>query len=481
MGLELRDYQVDLYAEARELRRKGAKSILLQLPTGGGKTRIAAELLRNCVAKGFNAWFLCHRREILKQTTVTLYQAGVPASIVAAGVPINKLAQVQVCSIQTMVRRYNQLARPHLIIVDECHHIIASSWSLLIAAFPDAVLIGLSATPERLDGAGLGKYFQHLLVGPSTRTLIEQGWLSPYRFFAPGHLDMTGVEIVAGDFNKKQVDQKMRAAAVTGDALFTYTKHVNGKRAIAFAWSVESSIELAAKFNKAGIPAAHIDGGTDERTRDRIIDMFREGRILFLSNVDIVSEGFDLPGCDAGFFLRPTQSLTLHLQQIGRTLRYMPGKVAYLFDHAGNCRRLGLPDDDREWTLDVGKKRKKKKVDDEDACRVCPECSEAHPMNVRVCTCGYPLIQSRTMDIDEHTELTEIDAQQLRLQRMQEQSSARDLESLIRFGKSKGYKNPFAWAKFVLRAREEKAAAKAARRVLARTEPPPDVDGYWLF
>jgi DNA repair protein RadD len=480
--IELRDYQERMYLEARELRAKGARSMIFQLPTGGGKTLIASKILRTCADKGFTGWFLVHRREILRQSLLKLTDAGVPAGIVASGMAANKLAPIQVCSVQTLARRHFNLPRPQLIVHDECHHLASAVWASIHAAYPDACHIGLSATPQRLDGQGLGRFFEHMIIGPSAQDLINDKWLAPYRMFAPVRPDLSGVETVAGDYNKKQLAVCMNRSSVAGDTIANYRKYVPGRRAIVFMWSVESSIEMAQRFNQQGIPAAHIDGGTDDRTRDRAIQQFRDGQILVLTNVDIVGEGFDTPSAHAGFFCRPTQSLTLWLQQCGRILRWEQDKTAFFFDQASNSMRLGLPCEDREWSLDTTKTRRKKK-DNDDAVRVCPKCTETWGMHVRVCRCGYVLINAREMDIDEAADLSEVDAQQIRRRRLHEQGRAQSLESLIALGKSRGYRNPLVWAKFVIKAREEKAARRAEKAALQRqTEPvTQSQEEAWLF
>lgn len=479
MALALRDYQERLYEQAREIRRQGVTSFVVQSPTGSGKTVWVANLLMNCNQRGFCAWFLVHRRELIKQSIATLDEAGLPAGVVAAGFPPNANLKTQVCSVQSLARRQFQLPKPDLIVFDECHHIASNTWAAIYASHPEAVKIGLTATPQRLDGTGLSKWFERMICGPSTAELIRLGWLAPYRLFAPGRPDMSTVATVAGDFNKKQVDDVMSHSTVIGDAVSHYKKYVDGRRAIVFMWSVAASIDMAQKFNDAGIPAAHIDGGTDERTRDRTIKLFREGAIRILTNVDIVSEGFDLPACDAGFFLRPTKSLTLWLQQIGRTLRPAPGKTAYLFDHAGNTRRLGLPDDEREWTLE-GLRKKAKKKDDKEKVRVCPECNETYPLHIRQCRCGYVFIVPRVMDHDEEAELAEINADEIRRQRAWDQSQADSLEKLVAFAVSKGYKHPHAWARHVLRARREKEEQRQQKH-RAAAPIPKDVAERWLF
>lgn len=371
------------------------------------------------------------------------------------------------------------------VVVSNCHHVPAKTFGQVAASYPDAAHLGLSATPCRLDGAPLSQYFDHIIEGPPTSELIQKKWLSPYKLFAPGKLDLSGLHTTAGDYNKKELADRMKQSSVCGDALAHYQKHVPGQRAVGFMWSVDASIEMAARFNQAGIPAAHIDGTTDDKTRDRAVELFRQGEIKFLTNVDIIGEGFDLPAVGAGFFLRPTQSLTIHLQQQGRVLRSdpdNPNKVAYLFDHAGNSRKLGLVDDDREWTLESEEDfRKKKKKDDlQDKTRTCPKCSRSYPLYVRVCEdCGFVLVQAREMDIDESAELAEVDQSIIRQERIREQARANDLQKLTELGRRRGYKHPEMWAKFVTKAREEKRVVRLLTK--QHSQPESEIPSQWLF
>jgi DNA repair protein RadD len=281
--LDLRPYQEQQYAEARELIRAGTRTLLIQLPTGGGKTVMVAKMLANAASKGYRGWFNVHRRELVKQSVLTLGEsAGINLGIVAAGFPGDRHQAIQVCSIPTLGKRREALPRPNLIVWDECHHLAAASWGAIFAAYPDAVHVGMTATPERLDGTGLGKYFERMICGPSTGELIRQGYLSPYRLFAPNMVDLTGVHMVGGDFNKRELNDAMQRSAVVGDALGHYLKYASGMRAVVFMWSVESSIDMARRFNAAGIPAAHVDGETDAVSRDRAIDAFKRGEIKVL-------------------------------------------------------------------------------------------------------------------------------------------------------------------------------------------------------
>lgn len=462
MSLQLRPYQLDLHAQAKQALQEGHRSICVQLPTGGGKTVIVAHMLKNCVSRGFSAWFLTHRQELVLQAVNTLTTAAdLSVGIVASGFSPTYSERVQVCMVGSLPGRMKFLRKPDLIVVDEAHHLVAQSWRKAIAPFDDAVKICLTATPERLDGTGLGEVCTALVQGPSVSDLIEQGWLSPYKLYSPGNPNLSGVHTTAGDYNKKELSAVMGSSSVMGDALTYYKSHAMGKRAVVFAWSVDSSKEIAAEFSNAGIPAAHLDGDTDDRERDRIVSAFRDGAIRVLSNVDIISEGFDLPSAEACFDLAPTKSLARYLQKVGRVMRPAPGKTALIFDHAGNAfkrgpdgewvRNHGYPDEDRVWSLDG---RPKRRVDRETPVKQCPRCYGFNSAAAMTCRdCGFQWeIQGREVSMVEG-ELTEIDVEAQRAVRKAEEKGARDYESLVALGRSRGYRDAEGWARHVMRGR----------------------------
>jgi superfamily II DNA or RNA helicase len=460
----LRDYQEELLNEARKALRR-SKRVLIQLPTGGGKTAIGTKAIANAVSKGHRAWMMLHRRELVKQTIVTFDQfAGLPLGVVAAGFPGNRHQPVQVCSIGTVARRLDLLPAPTFIEWDECHHLAAASWAAVMAKFPEAYHVGLSATPERLDGAGLDKYFDEIVCGPTVRELIDGGWLSDYKLYAPKGADLSGVHTVAGDYNKKELSAAMSRSTVTGDALTHYLKHCRGARAILFAWSIESSTEIARQFADAGIAAEHVDGTTDDSVRDLAVERFKRGELKVLTNVDLFGEGFDVPAVEAVFDLAPTKSLAKYLQRCGRALRPAPGKdVALLFDHAGNSKLHGLPDADREWTL-AGRKRAASKSDGPPV-KQCPLCYAVVAAAASVCRhCSYKFqVEQRPIEQVEG-ELAEVDKDFVREMRMREQGMADSLEKLIAVGRSRGYKNPEKWAGTIMAHRKAKQAATEAAR-----------------
>jgi superfamily II DNA or RNA helicase len=449
----LRPYQSDIITQARDLIREGETSILLQAPTGAGKTALCAHMLGTAAARGQQSWFVVHRRELIKQSARTFRAVGIPHGIVAAGFVGDSLQPVQICSVQTLAQRHHRMRRPKLIVWDECHHVAAASWAKIHEAYPDAIHIGLSATPERLDGTGLGRWFRQIVLGPSVSWLIEQGYLARYRLFAPSRPDLGGVHTRMGDFVRSESAAVMDRPSITGDAVLHYKRLAAGKRAVVFCTCVEHSQHVVAMFRAAGIPAEHVDGETDPRERDAALGRFERGETLILSNVELFGEGVDIPGIEVAILLRPTQSLSLFLQQVGRALRPAPGKLeAIILDHAGNALRHGLPDDDRLWSLD-GAKAKRRKVDEDVAVKQCPSCFAVVRANVQKCACGHVWIpQGRVID-EQAGELVEVDPSQMRRDRMREQGSAKSLDELIKLGVARGYKNPRGWALHVFQAR----------------------------
>lgn len=453
--LILRPYQRTLLQQIRDAIRAGKKRILVQSATGSGKTVLIAAMLQGLAAKQNRGWFINHRREILRQSVRTLTTAAdVSVGIVQSGVKLEPSELIQVCAIQSLVRRVDRLQSPHVLVWDECHHVASKSWAALHEAYPDAVHIGLTATPARLDGRGLGPWFDVLLEGPSTADLIQQDWLAPYRLIAPPtRLDLSGVHTVAGDYNRKEADTAMTGSTVMGDALTEYQRRCAGARALLFLWSIEASKQTVARFQSAGIAAAHVDGTTPERERDAVMARFRAGELRVLSNVDLVSEGFDVPDLDAVFLLRPTASLGLYLQQVGRALRPAAGKTALIVDHVGNYTRHGLPDDPRAWSLDGEAKPPASTL----KVKTCARCFAVERVWAASCSqCGAPFVAVAAPREVEQVEgaLAEVDIIALRTSRRLEEGDCRTLEALQALGRSRGYKP--GWATYRWQARQQR-------------------------
>lgn len=453
----LREYQNTIREEARALMRKHTKSMLIQSPTGSGKTILIAHMLKTAESKGMSAWFIVHRRELIKQSVLAFNDVNVCHGVIANKWYAQPHRLIQIASIQTLIRRYEKHGKPNLIIYDECHHCAAGSWSKLYDSFPDAYHIGLSATPIRLDGTGLKQWFSAMINGPSVRWLIDSGFLVDYKLYAPSKLNLSNVHTRMGDFITSELSAIVDKPTITGDAIKHYQKHCGGRRAVVFCVSIQHSKHVVAQFNRSGIIAKHVDGETNIEERDRAIDDFTLGRIKILSNVDLFGEGFDLPALEAVILLRPTKSLGLYLQQVGRALRPSPGKrYAIILDHAGNCERHGLPDDDREWSLE-GRKNSKKGSENEIKIKTCPKCYGVQAPGKKACmSCGH-IFEGNPREVD-HVEgdLVEIDPNELRKRRKQEQGRLKTEEELVELGRQRGYKRPRLWARHIIRARKEK-------------------------
>lgn len=452
--IELRDYQMQLIEGMRDSFRRSETSVLAQLATGGGKTVTSAFMVKGSAAKGKRCLWVVHRREIIMQASKTFWEMDIEHSLIMGGAVTDPGALVQIGSIQTVARRLDKIGEFDVIIFDECHHMASSQYQAVFDRYPRAWKIGLTATPWRLDGRGLGGWFESMVNGPTVSELIERGALCDYRLFAPTTPDVSGIAKQGGDYKSSDLTKLMNKATITGDAVEHYRRLSPGKQAVAFCCSIEHSRDVAHQFCSAGIAAEHVDGQMDHNERDAIVDRFSRGEIKVLSNASLLGEGFDVPAIETVILLRPTASLSLHLQQIGRGLRPHPGKThAIILDHAGNAERHGLPDDDREWTLD-DRPKKKRGEKSEISVKQCPECYRVHAPAPACPECGHEYaIQSREVEHQEG-ELVELDLEALRARKKEELKAARTLPDLIRLGMQRGYRYPEQWARHRLAERQ---------------------------
>lgn len=350
----LRDYQDRIVKQVYGRWHSGDQSVLLQLPTAGGKTVTFGKIAHDCINKGHQVLILAHRKELIVQAGDKVGSiTGVAPSIIKAGYTPDVRSPLQVASIQSLVRRLNLPLNPKLIIYDECHHIVAGSSQKILNNFPNSYLLGVTATPVRLNGQGFDHVFDSIVTGPSVKELVAQGYLSKFKLFAdPSPMSTKGVKTQGGDYSQKDLAQGNDAISLSGNLVDSYKRHCDGKRCIVFAINVEHSIQIAKRYNEAGIPAAHLDGTTPEDIRQKTIDAFSRGELRVLSNVGLFDEGFDLPALDAVQIAKPTKSLTRWLQMVGRVLRTSPDKqYAIVIDHTLNWAIHGLPTREREWTL----------------------------------------------------------------------------------------------------------------------------------
>jgi superfamily II DNA or RNA helicase len=367
---ELRDYQADLLDRLEDLWATGTKRVLLQLATGGGKTICLATVIDRALARGEICLVVVHREELLAQTISKVAAiTGQAAGIIKAGHKPDHSSPVQVASVATLVNRLDQYPAFDVLILDECHHSSSQTWRKVVDHFKNSLLLGVSATPVRMDGSGFSDVFDVLISGVTMAELIAQGHLSQYRYFAPANgLNLTGLRTRGGDYTQESVEAANSAIEVAADCLKAYQDYLWGKQTLIFAVSVAHSKEIAASFSANGIPAAHLDGRDDPSIRSATMEAFRAGTVRVLTNCALFTEGLDVPGIDAVILARPTKSLSLWLQMVGRALRPAEGKEhATIIDLGENWTRFGLPADDREWSLDgVAKKPRAKLERDED-------------------------------------------------------------------------------------------------------------------
>ncbi len=363
----------------------GQRKLLLQLETGGGKTVIAGFLTRSIVEKrgdepGFLCLYLVHRKELINQVANTLDKVGMGnmVGIIQSGRAVDKSARLQIASVQTLARRldeYKSWLTPHIIFVDEAHHIRANTWELILQQYSNSYLIGMTATPARLDGKGLGKHFDCMVQGWSTEKLIEHGYLADMDCYSiETSFDLEGLKKQAGDYNKKQLRERTGTTKFRADIVDAFLEHCMNRRVIHYTSSIEDSMKVRDKLKAIGVNAAHIDGLTPEKERESIIEAFRRGSIQVLSNVEIVTEGFDVPDCDAIMLSRKTASAVLFRQMVGRARRpKKDGKKAILIDLVGNMIEHEHPDLQPEWDLEDGIVTNKEKRTYADA-KICKSC-----------------------------------------------------------------------------------------------------------
>lgn len=435
--MQLRPYQSELVEQVRQAWRQGYKAPCIVLPCGGGKSCIVAEMARRTTFGGKRVLFLVHRRELVEQIRATMLRWGVDMRLCEVGM------------VQTVTRRLKKTPAPSLIITDENHHSIAQSYKRIYEHFAGVPRVGVTATPVRLNGDGLGDVNDKLITGVSAKWLIEHNCLAPYDYYAPDVADLTGLHVSHGEYMAADIEKAMVKNTVFGDVIKYYKKLAAGKKAVCYCASVRHSQRTAEVFRDNGIPAAHIDGSTPKAERDRMIAAFRSGEITVLCNVDLISEGFDVPDCECAILLRPTKSLTLYIQQAMRCMRYRPNKRAVIIDHVGNYARHGMPDDDREWSLEKKPKTQQKKHSEKaEKAKQCPDCfytfSPPPAGQKTVCPhCGYVFPSAeREPQTDNSVGLVKVEGFKLDF------SSPADCHTypeLLEYAKRHGYKAGWAY------------------------------------
>lgn len=441
--LKLRDYQQELINNTRHALANGSRSPLVTLGCGGGKTVIFAYMAEESQRKGNTVWFLVHRRELLDQTIDTFDRFG-----------INR-ETIYIDMVNTVSRRLDNLhiPSPDLIIFDEAHFSAAKTWQRIIDKFPKAYIIGLTATPTRLDGKPLGNIYDELVNGESIGSLIDKGYLADYKYYAPKLLDVSNLTKKRGDYDMQQAEELLSTKAIYGDVIEHYKKYADGKKTVVYCSTINHSKQVAQAFADAGYRAVHFDGDTPKKERTEIIKKFRNSEIEILCNVDLISVGFDMPDIDCVVLLRPTDSTALYIQQAARALRYREGKTAIILDHVGNYERHGLPDDEHEWSLD-GKFKAKSNTSDDGMLivRQCETCFAVYESKLKVCPqCGTAMqVTEQELKNIKEIELEEIKRKQKEkadeiVLDFDTPNDCKSLQELQAYARRKGYKNGWAW------------------------------------
>jgi len=433
--MQLREFQTEvktrIYAAWQRVRNVG-----LVLPTGSGKTVVFSNIVHESPQA---SCIIAHRKELVSQTSVALAQYGVKHRIIGQSDLVRYITRLHmervgrnfydpnatcaVACVRTLLSQRDKLRTwaqaVRLWICDEAQHLVKNNeWGKAIAMFPHARGLGVTATPCRADGKGLGVktdgLIDELVIGPDVRELIDAGHLADYKIYVPPtDVNLEGIDLASdGDYNKKQLAQRMQRSKIVGDIVQEYLKHAPGKLGVTFTWDVESAQRVAAEFNAAGVRAEMLCGNTPSRIRFEVLDRFARRDIMQLVNVDLFGEGFDLPAIETIHFGRATMSLGLYRQQLGRGLRPMPGKkFAQIFDHVGNCFKHGLPETHMPWTLDR-RPRGASRTTNITPVRVCPKCTAAFERIHRACPyCGHvPLPTARNAPEFVDGDLMELDA-----------------------------------------------------------------------
>lgn len=393
-AMKLRSYQETALAELFE---KLAQRPILCAPTGSGKTVLAAAMIQRLLAEGRRGLFVAHRRELIFQAARRLADFGIKSGIILAGEYARRDLPMQVGSVQTLARRKHPPA--DFLVIDEAHHSCGDSYQRLFDIYSDCTIVGLTATPFRLDGKGLGgsperPMFGSIVVAATTRALVESGDLMAPRFFVPARgPDLSDVRTVAGDYEKGALSKVMSGSTIVGDIVRTWKEKAAGLKTLLYAVDIEHSRTLQAAFIDAGIAAKHLDGKTPLEERAVLLEQFARGAYPVLLNCNVLTEGWDLPALEAEIIARPTKSLCLHLQMLGRIMRPFPDKLRpIVLDHAGNVLTHGTPLRELKYSLET----KVEPVEAQSDVKQCPACGAAVPRGEPVCPeCGHSFAAPR--------------------------------------------------------------------------------------
>lgn len=371
---KLRDYQAEIINKIQNSMLTGHRRIIVQSPPRTGKTVVMSEIARRATVKNRRVLFLIHRKEVLEQANATFKEQGVDFDLLTSGM------------VQTLTRRVDKLDAPHIILVDEAHHVLSKSYRRILDKFKDAYVLLFTATPVRLGREQLDQVADDIVLGKSIKELTAAGFLAPFRYYQPpAGFNQSELKLSStGDYTNKSITSALQSC-LYGDLVSHYKRLAAGKQAVCYCHSIDAAKHAAAEFNKNGIAAAEVDGTTPRSERDELVKKFRDGAIKVMVNVNLFTEGVDLPDVDAVILARPTSSLSLYLQFAMRCLNPRRGKVAVIIDHANNVEKFGYPDSERNWLqlVKTGAKTRKN--------------AETDNFNIVTCETCFAVLESRTI------------------------------------------------------------------------------------
>jgi len=436
--IPLRDYQNELLDGIYRNMSNGDKRIMTQSPAGSGKSVTMSEIARRATAKKNIVLFVVHRRELVSQIKSTFTDNDVDFDYCHVGM------------IQTVNNQVNKnmIRAPSIILVDEAHHAMAKTYKNVFEAFPDAYVLGFTATPWRMSDGGFSSIFHNLITGKSVKWLIENKRLAPFKYYSVNLLDIQKLKRNStGDFSNDSIDKAMNTT-IFGDVVENYKRFAEGNKTIVYTHSVKASKELAESFCLAGYAAMQVDGKTHKQTRIEAMEKFRKGEVTILVNAELYGEGVDVPDCECVVLVRPTESLTLFIQQTMRSMRFMPNKTAIIIDHVGNYARHGLPTTEHDWNEHF-KGGKKKQTSAVISIKVCASCFAVYPSNEECCQlCGFKheVKLIKEIEIDEDAELQEITKDDIEIKLdFREPRDCESMGELYELGKNRGYKKGWSF------------------------------------
>ena len=389
---KLRDYQAEIINKIQNSMLTGHRRIIVQSPPRTGKTVVMSEIARRATVKNRRVLFLIHRKEVLEQANATFKEQGVDFDLLTSGM------------VQTLTRRVDKLDAPHIILVDEAHHVLSKSYRRILDKFKDAYVLLFTATPVRLGREQLDQVADDIVLGKSIKELTAAGFLAPFRYYQPpAGFNQSELKLSStGDYTNKSITSALQSC-LYGDLVSHYKRLAAGKHAVCYCHSIDAAKHAAAEFNKNGIAAAEVDGTTPRSERDELVKKFRDGAIKVMVNVNLFTEGVDLPDVDAVILARPTSSLSLYLQFAMRCLNPRRGKVAVIIDHANNVEKFGYPDSERNWLQLVktgAKPRKNAETDNFNivTCETCFAVLESRTIKAGTCPYCDALIKQKRPD-----------------------------------------------------------------------------------